>query len=106
MARRKSRGIPITCKKAKAGFEGKFGERGGTGFVRDEGNHFLFYLFIDDVQQDTHTGFSMGSKGKNKDVHSQVPNELGISRKFFIDMVRCKYELSDYLAERRRRKAI
>ncbi len=48
----------------------------------------------------------MGSKGKNKDVHKRVPNELGISRKFFTDMVRCKYELSDYLAERERRKAL
>lgn len=106
MARRKSPGIPITCKKAKAEFDGKFGNRAGTGFVRDESDHFLFYLFIDDEQQDVHTSFSMGSKGKNKEVHSRVPNELGISQKFFIDMVRCRHELSDYLEERRKRKGL
>lgn len=92
--------INVRCSAAHGVFSTKMAKRGRNGFTPSKSNHYLFVLHLNGRKKNIRAKFSFGSK---EYVHSRVPNQLKISTRFFLDIIKCPKDLRDYIVELRNR---
>lgn len=84
----------IKCKVAIDIFDNKMKKRECTGFKRKNTDHAYFRLYINGTNTGIRTKFSFGSR---EYVHSDVPKQLKITKKYFEGIIDCTNSLTDYI---------